>query len=252
MDGWSSPPALTRARNRPALGCTHARVRAGPASPLVLLIDGGSCTCPRRRVSVSPADSLLLGCFHLSWDVLFIALTLYFEVLPRPGWEACERNTLLPVLHSLDLGTGSSGRVPLPEWQRGPRDGVILPIWGGERGDGQGRYEPTFLLESRPPASPSPPSHASQAGGGLCTNPVPAPNPPAASWEVRTRGGPPPSQHSVHLHLPCAVNVISGLGPSPTDLLLNHTQVAFSFCLCLHTHALPLAPDLLQLLTSVW
>lgn len=50
---------------------------------------------------------------------------------------------------------------------------------------------------------------------GCALTRVLAPNPPAASWEVRTQGGPLPSQHSVHSHLTCAVNVISGLGPRP-------------------------------------
>lgn len=74
---------------------------------------------------------------------------------------------------------------------------------------------------------------------------------PTASSEVRTRGGPPPSQHSVHLHLPCAVNVILGLGPL-TLICSQITQKWHFHFLCLHIHALPLALDLLQLLTFVW
>lgn len=46
--------------------------------------EGGQHALPHHwsPLPLRPADSLLLGCFHLSWDVLFIALTLYFEVLP--------------------------------------------------------------------------------------------------------------------------------------------------------------------------
>lgn len=78
MDGWSSPQH------------SDAHVLWSPCSP------ASRWSCRRRRLplstafvppqglSVSPADSLLVGCFHLSGDVLFIALTLYFEVLPIP------------------------------------------------------------------------------------------------------------------------------------------------------------------------
>lgn len=102
---------------QPSLGCTHALESAqGPPpcwscrwrQPLSHAI------CPRRRFSVSP-QTRFSRCVHLSWGVLFIALTLYFEVLPVQVGR--------PALHSLDLGTGSSGRIPPPEWQRGPRVG---------------------------------------------------------------------------------------------------------------------------------
>lgn len=101
--------------------------RARP--PLVLQVE--AATVPRHlspsQVLCQPADSLLSVCSP-ELGVLFIALTLYFEVLPVQVGR--------PALHSLDLGTGSSGRIPPPEWQRGPRGGVILPIWVG----GEGRW----------------------------------------------------------------------------------------------------------------
>lgn len=69
----------------------------------------GICPRPRRGVSVSPADSLLLQWFLLRWDVLFIALTFSFEVCPLsrpkvPGW-----------------GTGRG-------WQRAHHPGALRPL----------------------------------------------------------------------------------------------------------------------------
>lgn len=68
-------------------------------------------------------------------------------------------------------------------------------------------------LSSWKPVPLHPPPHLPmlpELEEGRALTRVLAPNPPAASGEVRTRGGPPPSQHSVPLHLTCAVNVISG------------------------------------------
>lgn len=87
---WTSSPALTRTRNCPALSLPlDAQMLSSHAvvPPLVLQM-GVVSTCSTSFVPtlhagfISPADSLLLRCFHLSWDVLFIALTLYFEALP--------------------------------------------------------------------------------------------------------------------------------------------------------------------------
>lgn len=43
-----------------------------------------------------------------------------------------------------------------------------------------------------------------------------------------------------------------GPGPRPLRFAPESLGVAFSFCLCLHVHALPRALDLLQLPTFVW
>lgn len=62
-----------------------------------------------RHLSPSRVLSALqtgFSVFPPELDVLFIALTLYFEVLPSQVGRRVREITLLPALHSLDLGTG--------------------------------------------------------------------------------------------------------------------------------------------------
>lgn len=83
----------------PLTGCTNVLEPCScvePAFPLVLQMEAiSNCPhviCPHVHRAISPVDSLLLRCFHLSWDILFIALTLYFELPVQVERPAKERN----------------------------------------------------------------------------------------------------------------------------------------------------------------
>lgn len=153
----------------------HKCSRATQWSPPLVLQMGVVSTCPTSFVPmlhagfISPADSLLLRCFHLSWDVLFIALTLYFEALPLSRSRGLrEKQTPPSSLLSGFEGLAPQTRASSPSMAKGSGvGGVIVPIWGGrERGDGRGRcwaWAITCELTLLPVPAP-------QSRGWLCTN----------------------------------------------------------------------------------
>lgn len=156
----------------------HKCSRATQWPPPLVLQMGVVSTCPTSFVPtlhagfISPADSLLLRCFHLSWDVLFIALTLYFEALPLSRLRGLrEKQTPPSSLLSGFGGLAPQTRASSPSMAKGSGGGGDCAHMGREgEGDAGHGLSPVSSLSSRylPP----------RVGDGCALTLVLAPNPP--------------------------------------------------------------------------